>query len=103
MSREPESLDALEITLGRILGIGVKTSAATLAAGLLLSLARGAGTLSEGLLITGIVLLIATPVARVFFSCVAYLRKRDWTFAVLTLIVLAELLASIVAAIRARP
>jgi hypothetical protein len=30
------------------------------------------------------------------------LRRRDWTFVVLTLIVLGELLASIVAAIRSR-
>jgi uncharacterized membrane protein len=48
----------------------------------------------------GVLMLIATPVARVVVSSITYVRRRDWTFAVLTLIVLAELVASIVAAMR---
>ena len=43
----------------------------------------------------GLVLLIATPVARVAFSVVAFLLQRDRTYVVITLIVLAVLLFSL--------
>jgi len=39
------------------------------------------------------------PAARVVVSSVAYARRRDWTFMLLTLIVLGELLASLVVAL----
>jgi uncharacterized membrane protein len=94
--------DSLEATLGRVLGIGVRFSTITLAAGLAAALAFDRSTLTTVLLTTGIVVLVATPIARVAISCLTYLRRRDWTFVVLTLIVLGELLASIVAAIRSR-
>jgi len=94
--------DNLEATLGRVLGIGVTLSTIALGAGLASALALGDSLLTMTLLTAGVVMLIATPVARVVISCLAYLRRRDWTFVVLTLIVLGELLASIVAAIRSR-
>jgi uncharacterized membrane protein len=40
-------------------------------------------------------LLMATPAARVILSAFTYLRRRDWTFAILTLVVLLELVASV--------
>ena len=43
----------------------------------------------------GLVLLIATPVARVAFSVVAFLLQRDRTYVTITLIVLAVLLFSL--------
>jgi uncharacterized membrane protein len=43
----------------------------------------------------GLVLLIATPVARVAFSVVAFLMQRDRTYVAITLIVLAVLLFSL--------
>ena len=43
----------------------------------------------------GLVLLIATPVARVAFSVVAFLLERDDTYVAITLIVLAVLLFSL--------
>ena len=43
----------------------------------------------------GLGLLVATPVARVAFSVFAFTRERDRTYVVVTLIVLAILLASI--------
>ena len=43
----------------------------------------------------GLVLLIATPVARVAFSVVAFLLQRDRTYVAITLIVLAVLLFSL--------
>src|SRR5580698_8702661 len=44
----------------------------------------------------GLVLLIATPVARVAFSVVAFLLQRDRAYVVITLIVLAVLLVSLI-------
>jgi uncharacterized membrane protein len=52
------------------------------------------------LLAIGVLILIGTPLARVVVSTIAYARHRDWTFVLLTLIVLGELVASIVAAVR---
>ena len=43
----------------------------------------------------GLLLLIATPVARVIFSVVAFAMERDRTYIVITLIVLAVLLYSL--------
>jgi uncharacterized membrane protein len=89
----------LERLIGIVLRAGVIASSACLAAGLLLSLATGAGPVANFLLNAGIVILLATPVARVVVSIVEYVRERDWRFATLTIIVLLELLASAVAAL----
>ena len=43
----------------------------------------------------GLILLIATPVARVVFSLAAFARERDWTYVIVTLIVLAVLAYSL--------
>jgi uncharacterized membrane protein len=96
------SPDTLELTLGRVLRTGVTLSTLALALGLVSALTSGEGPLTTTLLTAGVVLLISTPIARVVISCLAYLRRHDWTFVVLTLIVLGELLASIAAAIRSR-
>ena len=89
----------LERMLGRVLHGGVVASTVALVAGLIL-VASGASAAGMRLLGAGVVILIATPVARVAASTIAYVLRRDWTFMVLTLIVLAELVASIVAAVR---
>jgi len=93
-------LNDLETTLGRVLRAGVTLSTIALVAGLAVAAFAGGGPLATRFLTIGVLLLIATPVARVVVSALAYLRQRDWTFALLTLIVLGELIASIVAAIR---
>ena len=49
----------------------------------------------RGLIQLGLLLLIATPVARVIFSLVAFLLERDRTYVVLTAFVLLLLLASL--------
>lgn len=51
---------------------------------------RGRGIIQLGLLI-----LIATPVARVAFSAYAFAREGDWKYIVITLIVLGLLLFSL--------
>jgi uncharacterized membrane protein len=45
----------------------------------------------RGLIQFGLLLLIATPIARVIFSVVLFVYERDWTYVVVTLIVLAAL------------
>jgi uncharacterized membrane protein len=49
----------------------------------------------RGLIQLGLLLLIATPVARVAFSVFAFARQRDWTYVLITLLVLGVLLYSL--------
>jgi uncharacterized membrane protein len=57
------------------------------------SIVRCALTLDERCVIQlGLLLLIATPITRVAFSVIAFARQRDWTFVVITLVVLGLLL-----------
>ncbi len=51
----------------------------------------------RGIIHLGVLLLIATPVARVVFSAVAFTLQRDKTYVVVTLIVLAVLIFSLFA------
>lgn len=50
---------------------------------------------SMGIIQFGLLILIATPVARVAFSVIAFLIERDYMYVVFTLIVLTVLLLSI--------
>ena len=49
----------------------------------------------RGLIQLGLLLLIATPIARVAFSLLAFLYERDWTYMLVTLIVLGLLFYSL--------
>lgn len=49
----------------------------------------------RGLIQLGLLVLIATPIARVTFSVFAFLYERDWKYVVFTLIVLGLLLYSL--------
>ena len=89
----------LERVIGIVLRAGVIISSICLAAGLVLSLATDDGAAATVLLNAGIVVLLATPLARVIVSTVQYVGERDWRFATLTFIVLLELVASAVAAL----
>jgi uncharacterized membrane protein len=89
----------LEISIGRVLWLGVLASSVCLSVGLVLAFAAGDGRLTRGLLTTGIVILLATPVARVVVSNIEYAREGDWPFFALTLILLAELATSVAAAL----
>lgn len=51
---------------------------------------------SRGLIQLGLLLLVATPVARVVFSVFAFARQHDLTYVVLTMMVLAVLIYSLV-------
>jgi len=54
---------------------------------------RGSG---RAMIQLGLLLLIATPVARVVFSAFAFWRQRDWMYLIFTLTVLAVLLYSLI-------
>jgi uncharacterized membrane protein len=88
----------LERIVGLSLRIGVTTSSAALAVGLLLAM-FGDDVAAAALLNAGVVVLLVTPVVRVLISIVEYGRERDWPFVALTVIVLIELLASAAAAL----
>ncbi len=45
----------------------------------------------RGIIQLGLLLLVATPVARVIFSVAAFALQQDWIYVVITLIVLAVL------------
>ena len=88
----------LERIIGTVLRVGVTTSSVCLACGVALFFVS-AGPAAAVLLQAGIIILLATPVARVAVSVAQYVIERDWTFTTLTLIVLVELMASVVAAL----
>lgn len=51
-----------------------------------------------GIIQLGLLLLVATPIARVAISLLAFLRQRDFTYVILTLFVLAGLIYSLIGA-----
>jgi uncharacterized membrane protein len=75
-----------------VLTAGVLLSGTLLAAGLLLN--------RPPLLRGGILLLLATPVARVVVVTAGLLRQRDWLFALVSLWILAVLASGISVAVR---
>jgi uncharacterized membrane protein len=116
--------EQIEQILGNLLRVGVLAAAAVVALGGVMYLARYGTTpvdyhtfrgvpadlrsptgivadalalSSGGVIQLGLLLLVATPVARVIFSVFAFARQRDFTYVVLTLIVLAILLYSLFA------
>jgi uncharacterized membrane protein len=90
-----DRLARLEAALGRMLGAGVTASAACLATGLLAFVLTGGGDL---LLQIGLGALVATPILRVLFSFLTYVREHDWLLSATTLVVLLVLAASFVTA-----
>jgi uncharacterized membrane protein len=92
--RETAAAAPLERVIGHVLRAGVMASSACLTVGLVLALIDGESGIAGILLNAGIIVLLGTPLARVIVSIVKYASERDWTFTVLTLIVLIELMAS---------
>lgn len=123
-SRQPWSDERVESVVGSLLRVGVLLSAAVVLAGGILYLihygtgtpdyrvfrgepeeltgltgiVRGALSLRRrGLIQLGLLLLIATPVARVSFAVVAFGLQRNFVYVVVSLIVLCTLLFSLFA------
>ncbi len=97
---KPPATDRLERWLGKILTAGVLASTGLLAAGLLLQLLGVEPGAASALTQAGLIVLMATPVARVVASVVEYGLERDWLFAMLTTTVLIILLASLAVSLR---
>jgi uncharacterized membrane protein len=119
--KQGPSEETMEQFLGNLLRAGVVLAATVVLAGGLLYLVRHGGEepdyrvfrgepaelrnplgivvdawelKSRGIMQLGLLLLIATPVARVLLSAVGFARQRDWIYVGLTLVVLAALVCS---------
>ena len=117
--------EAVDEILGNLLRIGVMASAVVVLAGGVLYLVRHGsqpagwhtfvgepahyttigGILRDamvphgrGIIQLGVLLMLATPIARVVFSVIAFALQRDRTYIVVTLIVLGVLLYSLIGA-----
>ena len=88
----------LEVMIGEVLRFGTIASSTLFAVGLVMTLTDYRSEFARLLLEAGLIILIATPAARVVISVIEYIRERDWVFVVLTLVVLAALGGSLVAA-----
>jgi uncharacterized membrane protein len=93
-------LDRLEHVVGVVLRIGALVSTAILALGLAVALARPSSAAGPAVIRAGLLVLLATPVARVIASVLDYARDRDWLFAALTFIVLVIVLGSLIVGAR---
>ena len=120
--KRPWSDEQVEKIVGNLLRSGVITAAAVVLAGGIIYLIRYGSNLpdysifkgvptefrsvggildaaftfrSRGLIQLGLLLLIATPVARVTFSIIAFALQRDRIYIVITLIVLGVLIYSL--------
>jgi uncharacterized membrane protein len=91
-------MNRLEHRIGEVLRFGTIASTALFAIGVLMELAGFQTDAARLLLQAALVILLATPAARVVVSVVEYVREGDWTFVVLTLVVLAALAGSVAAA-----
>jgi len=122
--REPWTDERFDIVLAHVLRIGVGASAVVVALGGVVFLVRHGlerpsyhvfqgepGNLTSlrgiateavhlsgrGLVQLGLLLLVATPIARVVFSVVGFLRQRDWLYVAITMAVLTLLAYSLLA------
>jgi len=85
-------LGRLELQLGRLLFAGVASAATCLGVGLVLALTGAYPAAANGILTTGLVILMITPIGRVVASLVVYARMRDWFFVATTILVFVVLL-----------
>lgn len=98
MRTSDAGMDGLEQALGRILTVGARASTVALAIGLIGNFIWPGHAATQVVLKVGLGVLLLTPVARVVASVVGYVRARDWWFVLYTVVVLALLMGSFVAA-----
>jgi uncharacterized membrane protein len=96
MMAEPSRLERL---VAGALGAGLSISLILLAFGLALTLIQFAPAAAEHLLRAGLIVLMATPMARVVVSAASYAIEGDWKFFFITLSVLAVLAISVITAL----
>lgn len=115
MTEEKEKLLEIELRIGKILRAGVFISSAIIIIGLIMfvfmghsgypgtTYPRGLSEIAEGLvafkafawLMTGLFLLILTPVLRVVASIFAFAKEGDKMYVIITMMVLAVLIIAI--------
>ena len=98
MNTEP--IMRLERLLRLVLRAGAVASTTLLSVGLLLLLVAPSHPWGSWMATVGLLILIATPVARVVTSIAQYAAERDWLFVTLTAMVLAVLVSSFLVALR---
>ncbi len=123
MTAKPWTDHRVEVIIGNLLRIGVSLAALVVFAGAVVYLARHGGTAADyrlfrgepsdlrtiggiwhdaialqgrGIIQLGLLLLIATPVARVAFSVFGFIEERDWLYVGITILVLVILLGSLI-------
>jgi uncharacterized membrane protein len=101
----------LNVTISRVLAVGLAAAMFLLVVGVILTLVRQGTVIPRktsihgipgalrafepgGFFELGLLVLLATPAARVVALCVAYLRRRQWLFSGISLFVLAILILS---------
>lgn len=115
-SERTEELKAVELVVSRFLRAGVILSAAVIGTGLLMLLISGSSGYPGsafptdlmdilqgfvdlkpyGIILTGLFLLILTPVLRVAVSLFVFWKQRDWMYMGITAIVLGILIISFI-------
>jgi uncharacterized membrane protein len=88
-----------EVVLGRVLTAGTRLSTGLLVAGLA-AVVAGAGRPGHLVVSAGLLVLMATPIARVAVSLVEFARGREWWFVACTAVVLVLLAGSLIVALR---
>ena len=88
-----EALDAadLEVRLRWLTLTVVVSFGVALLAGMVLHLASPGSALSVRFLQTGLVLLMTAPAVRVLIAVAERIRRQDWPFVLMTLVVILEL------------
>jgi uncharacterized membrane protein len=106
-------MNKLNLTISRVLTTGLAAAVLLLVAGVVISLARPglpgvhqtsvrgipgaiAGLRPAGFFDLGLLLLVATPIARVVALLAGFTRRKMWLFSLISLLVLAGLAASAV-------
>jgi uncharacterized membrane protein len=123
MTTKPWTDHRVEVIIGNLLRVGVSLAALVVLTGAVIYLARHGRAAADyrlfqgepsdlrtiggiwhdvvalqgrGIIQFGLLLLIATPVARVAFSIFGFAEERDWLYVGITIIVLAILLGSLI-------
>ncbi len=82
----------IELVLARLLWVGSIVAAVLIAVGIGFML-NGRLNHATHLITVGLLVLLATPIMRVFTAAVIFVRERDWRFACFCLVVLCALAA----------
>lgn len=86
-----EKVEAVEVIVAKALRVGVGVAAGLIALGLVLSELAVTPDKAAELVTAGLMVLVLTPVLRVVAALWVYVRERDYTYALFSLVVLTVL------------